>query len=165
MKIVVLSDTHMPKRGKSLPEPLVNELSNVDLIIHAGDWTTLDVLYQLENYAPVIGVSGNIDPPEVNQFFGKKKVLEVITFKIGIVHGHVGKKKTTPERALEAFKGEELDVIIFGHSHIPYQEYHEGTLLFNPGSPTDKRLQKSYSFGILQIHDTIKAKIVYYTYK
>ncbi|QOR64664.1 metallophosphoesterase [Cytobacillus suaedae] len=162
MKIAVLSDTHMPKRGKKLPDLLVKELSNVDLIIHAGDWTDLEVLTQLEKYGTVVGVSGNVDTPEVRKYFGDKKMLELNGFKIGIVHGHIGKKKTTPERALEAFKDENLDVIIFGHSHVPYQEYSEGTLLFNPGSPTDKRFQKNYSFGILELTDTIQATIHYY---
>ncbi|MBE4908435.1 metallophosphoesterase family protein [Bacillus luteolus] len=162
MKIIVLSDTHMPKRGKKLPDLLVKQLANADLIIHAGDWTDLEVLTQLEKYGTVVGVSGNVDTPEVSQLFGDKKVLQLNGFKIGIVHGHIGKKKTTQERALEAFNDPSLDVIIFGHSHIPYQEYHEGTLLFNPGSPTDKRFQKEYSFGILELNDKIHADICYY---
>jgi uncharacterized protein len=165
MRIVVISDTHMPKRGKNVPKPLAKELTGADLIIHAGDWNELLVLSQLETFAPVVGVSGNVDLPEVKEVFADKKVLEINGFKLGIVHGHIGKKKTTHERALEAFKDENLDIIIFGHSHIPYQEYHGDTLLFNPGSPTDKRFQKNYSFGILDIEENIHAELISYSDK
>jgi uncharacterized protein len=138
LKIAVIADTHMPKRAKKLPQSLVNGIHDTDIIIHAGDWTTMEVYQELSLIAPVLGVSGNVDTPEVKDKVGEKLIIDKQGYKIGVVHGHLGKKKTTPERALEAFKGEALDLILFGHSHIPYKQYHGDILLFNPGSPTDK---------------------------
>lgn len=158
MKIGVISDTHMPKKAKNLPKKLLEGLMDVDAIIHAGDWVTMDVYHQLKQIAQVNGVYGNVDSIEVQQYFKEKMVLEVNGHKIGIVHGHIGKKKTTPERALEAFQDEKVDVIIFGHSHIPYHKIHNDTILFNPGSPTDKRFQPQFSYGIIELKESIDIK-------
>ena len=164
MKIAVLSDTHMPKRAKLLPDTVINEIKDTDMIIHAGDWTSLEVYEELKRIAPVIGVYGNVDPPEVQEFFEVRKIVEVGKIKIGIIHGHLGKKKTTPERALEAFQHEKMDIITFGHSHIPYLQTHGETILFNPGSPTDKRFQPKFSYGIITINEgePIEVKHVFF---
>ena len=138
MKIVVLSDTHMPKKAKQLPERLLQELPGADVIIHAGDWQTLDVYEQLNTFAPVHGVYGNVDGEEIKAQFPYKQILEFEGRRIGLIHGH-GEKKTTEKRVVEAFKDEALDVIIFGHSHLPLVRYVNKTMLFNPGSVTDKR--------------------------
>jgi len=162
MKIAVLSDTHMPKKGKQLPEIVVQGIHDAGLIIHAGDWTSLDVYEQLKEIAPVSGVFGNVDPPEVTDFFDEKRIIEAGKFHIGVTHGHIGKKKKTPERALEAFQEEKLDIIVFGHSHIPYSQMHDDTLLFNPGSPTDRRFQPKFSYGIIEIGEAWEAKHIYF---
>ncbi|TWE08272.1 hypothetical protein FB550_101290 [Neobacillus bataviensis] len=164
MKIVIISDTHMPRRAKGLPARLKEELSDTDLIIHAGDWQTIDVLYELQSYAKVEGVFGNVDDDNIQEQFPEKRILELGGFKIGITHGH-GKGKTTEKRATLAFNGEAVDCIIFGHSHIPIKRYEDGVLLFNPGSPIDKRRQKMYSFGIFYIGDTIKAEHIFFSDK
>ncbi|WP_170007289.1 metallophosphoesterase family protein [Bacillus fonticola] len=158
MKIGIISDTHMPKRAKQLPERLVAGIHDVDVIIHAGDWTNLDVYHQLCEIAPVEGVFGNVDSPELKAKFTDKLVLDLKGFKIGVTHGHLGKKKTTPARALEAFETEEVNLIIFGHSHIPYIEQKDHVVLFNPGSPTDKRFQPTYSYGVLTLNDRFSIK-------
>ena len=162
MRVGIISDTHMPKRAKKLPKKLIEGLQAVDLIIHAGDWTSLDVYHELLQIAPVLGVFGNVDPYEVQEVFEEKVILEVSGFKIGVIHGHAGKTKNTPARALEAFQDNKMDVIIFGHSHIPYKEVIENTLLFNPGSPTDKRFQPQYSFGLMEIHEAIQIEHQFY---
>jgi len=162
MKIAVLSDTHMPKKGKHLPEIVIKGIQDADLIIHAGDWTSLDVYEQLKETAPVIGVFGNVDPPEERDFFDEKKIIEAGKFRIGVTHGHIGSKKKTPERAWEAFQQEQLDLIVFGHSHIPYSQMHDDTLLFNPGSPTDRRFQPKFSYGIIEIGEALEAKHLYF---
>ncbi|MEK5442862.1 metallophosphoesterase family protein [Fredinandcohnia sp. FSL W7-1320] len=163
MRIAVISDTHMPKRANKLPEKLVEGVRGTGLIIHAGDWSTIEVYEELQTIAPVIGVRGNIDPPELP--FGEKLMIVKKGYRIGIVHGHVGKKKTTPDRAYEAFQGQKLDLIVFGHSHIPYKQYHGETLLFNPGSPTDKRFQPEFSYGIVTLGGTLDAEHIYYKRK
>ena len=162
MIVVVTSDTHMPKRGKKLPTQLLAECRTADLIIHAGDWSTVDVYHELSKYADVKGVHGNIDSGEVIELFPAKELLEIEGMRIGVVHGH-GDKKTTEKRALDAFGPSLPDVIIFGHSHIPFLRYAKKTLLMNPGSPTDKRAIPYFSYGILTINDGIlKTEIVYF---
>lgn len=153
IKIGIISDTHMPGRGRKLPESLIESFRGVDAILHAGDWLTMDVYEQLAALAPTDGVSGNGDGDDIVRRFGWKKLLEIGGVRIGIVHGHEGPGKTTPERALLAFRGERPDLIVFGHSHIPYHQREGPTLLFNPGSPTDKRRQPHGSYGIVTIRD------------
>lgn len=149
-KVIILSDTHIPARAKQLPEKLLAACEGADLILHAGDWQTLDVYFELSAYAETVGVAGNVDPWEIADRFGKKKNLAFEDVKIGIIHGD-GAGKTTEQRAFEAFENDDVDLIIFGHSHIPLNKKRDGKILFNPGSPTDKRLQPQYSFGILEI--------------
>jgi uncharacterized protein len=150
IRILILSDTHMPKKSKELPEVLLNEMNGCDLIIHAGDWQSIELYHELKEYAPVEGVYGNTDNDELRTILKEKILLEIKGYKIGVVHGH-GKGKTTEKRSIEAFENGEVDAIIFGHSHIPVKKIHNGVILFNPGSPTDKRRQPNYSFGILEI--------------
>lgn len=152
MKIVVVSDTHMPRMAKRLPETLTKELRGADFILHAGDWTDPEVAQQLEKYAPVDGVTGNNDGHDIWRKFGWQKTLTFGEVKIGIVHGHgEGGRMGTEERAIAAFKDEDVDCIVYGHSHIPVLREIGGVLVFNPGSPTDKRKQPLYSFGLLEI--------------
>ena len=161
MKIVVLSDTHLPKRKKGLPTRLLEELKNADLIIHAGDWQTMDVYKELQSFARVEGVCGNVDGEEISRLLPLEKIVEVCGFRIGVTHGH-GKGKTTEKRAIAAFEGEKVDCIIYGHSHIPIKRYEGEILIFNPGSPTDKRRQKQYSFGVISLSDTIEAEHIFF---
>lgn len=161
MKIVVLSDTHMPQKAKKLPERLLEDLQKADLIIHAGDWNLLDLYNELQTYAPVKGVTGNVDGDEIRKILPEKIIIEAEGFKIGVVHGH-GTKQTTEKRAAAAFQGENVDCIIFGHSHIPKHYERHGVLMFNPGSPTDKRREKNYSHGIIIIDNELTAHHVFY---
>lgn len=164
-KIAIISDTHMPKRAKAFPTPLLSAFERCSRIIHAGDWTDMAVYFELKKWAPVDGVYGNVDPPETKNHFSATNLIEAEGYRIGIVHGHLGKKKSTPERALEAFQGEEPDIIIFGHSHTPYMKKHGNILLFNPGSPTDRRFQPNFSYGILEIGEEIKIQHHFYKEK
>ncbi|MCJ8009330.1 metallophosphoesterase family protein [Lederbergia wuyishanensis] len=161
MKIVIIADTHMPKMAKKLPTRLVDELKNTDLILHAGDWQTLNLHEELMQYAPVEGVAGNIDSEDLQNFFGKKKIIKIGSYTIGLTHGD-GKGKTTEKRALEMFKDEQIDLLIFGHSHIPIMKKVGNVTIFNPGSPTDKRRQKHYSFGVLSITKNIALDHIFF---
>ncbi|HZG71445.1 MAG TPA: metallophosphoesterase family protein [Chondromyces sp.] len=151
MRIIVVADTHFPKRGKKLPEKLIDGLKKADLIIHAGDWLIKEVYDELSTYTQVKGVVGNQDDKEM-AFLPEKQLIEAEGWKIGVVHGH-GDKSTTEKRALAAFSDEKVDCIIFGHSHIPYLKYEKGILLFNPGSATDKRRVPYYSYGVLTLDE------------
>ncbi|WP_409299024.1 metallophosphoesterase family protein [Peribacillus sp. SCS-26] len=162
MKIVVLSDTHMPRKGRVLPDQLKTELGNCELIIHGGDWKTLDVYEELSAYGEVRGVHGNVDGEDIKKLFPEKIIVESGGVRIGVTHGH-GKGLTTERRARAAFVDEEVHAVIFGHSHIPLLKKEGGILIFNPGSPTDKRRQPRYSFGILTIEEgTVSARHVFF---
>jgi len=167
MKIVVVSDTHMPRMNKKLPARLIRELTHADAIIHAGDWTKLSVYEELAAYAPTYGVAGNNDGEEIVRKFGLNKVLELDGCKVGIVHGHgTGARTATESRAVETFKDVKLEALIYGHSHIPVMKRIGSMLLFNPGSPTDKRRQPFYSFGIFQLKGSVlTARHVFYNDK
>ncbi|MDN4605310.1 metallophosphoesterase [Paenibacillus sp. F6_3S_P_1C] len=148
MNIIVISDTHLPRRARTLPEPLLEALANADLILHAGDWSDWDVYKLLSTYAPVEGVAGNTDPPEIGQKLGFSRIVEADGLRFGLVHGHLG-TKSTEQNAIHTFAGQQVDAVIFGHSHIPVMHTVNDVLIFNPGSPTDRRRQPQYSFGIL----------------
>jgi len=149
VRIGVVSDTHLTARG-NLPEQLVEGLQGVDLILHAGDWVAPEVADLLGLIAPVDGVYGNNDGWDIMDRFGREKIIRVAGKSIGLIHGDGGRLSTV-ETAWSAFRGRQVDMIIFGHSHAPHHEVREGVLLFNPGSPTQKRRQPHYSYGIVNI--------------
>lgn len=151
MRIGIVSDTHLHRRTK-LPEALTQGLMGVDLLLHLGDWISEWVADELEAIAPLNGVAGNNDGPEIEARFGRKKLLRVGNTTFGLIHGD-GFGKTTEQRAFEAFRGELVSAVLFGHSHVPYAERRDGILLFNPGSPTDKRRQPRYSYGIIELQN------------
>lgn len=164
MKIGVVSDTHMSRNAKSLPQALVAEFRQVDQILHLGDWVALEIYEMLSQLAPVEGIAGNNDGAEIIQRFGERKIITLEGVRIGMIHGHAPySRKGTDGNALLAFEGDEVDCILFGHSHQPLMRRENGILLFNPGSPTDKRREKQYSFGLLDIEDgIISARHVFY---
>ncbi|MBP3950458.1 metallophosphoesterase family protein [Bacillus suaedae] len=164
MNVIVISDTHIPNKAKLLPPILKSELLKADLIVHAGDWQSIEVYKELSQYSEVKGVIGNVDNDELLTFLPDKLLLAINGFKIGVVHGH-GKGTTTEKRALKAFQGTEVDLIIFGHSHIPLIKNIDGIVLFNPGSLTDKRRQPYYSYGKLTINKTITTEHVFFEKK
>ncbi|WP_010269292.1 metallophosphoesterase family protein [Paenibacillus senegalensis] len=161
MKLGIVSDTHMPRSAKTLPKALVEGFQDVDRILHAGDWQSMWVYEELSLLAPVEGVAGNTDGWDIADRFGQRKILTLNGWTIGLIHGD-GIGKTTEMRAYDAFQGDGVDLIIFGHSHIPLKVEHGGVLLFNPGSPTDKRRQPQYSFGLITLGETIQAEHVFF---
>lgn len=161
LKIGVISDTHIPFRAKQLPIEVLQALRDVDHIIHAGDIASLEVLDVLNRLAPVSAVSGNVDPPEVRELLGTKKIITLEGYRIGITHGH-GKNGSTPERAVKCFESDPVDCIVFGHSHMPFCDYANGILLFNPGSPTDKRRNEFFSYGILELGTAVRANHIFF---
>lgn len=161
MKIGVLSDTHIPSRRKVLPETVIEAFRGVDHIIHAGDISCPEVLDVLSALAPVTAVAGNIDPEELQTALGTKRIIALNGFRIGVTHGH-GTAGKTADRAVRCFENDGVDCIVFGHSHIPFCEYRDHILLFNPGSPTDRRRNEFFSFGILELGKIIKAEHIFF---
>jgi putative phosphoesterase len=150
VKIVVISDTHLPRFEGRVDAALRHVASErPQLILHCGDLTTLCAVTAFESIAPVEAVAGNNDGPEIVRRFGRRKIVEAGGLRIGLVHGD-GSRGTTLGRAREAFARESVDAIAFGHSHIPYLERHGVVWVVNPGSVTDKRRQLRYSFAVLE---------------
>ncbi len=150
MRIGLVADTHMPRFGSRLPEPLIRGLAGVDLILHLGDFTSPEVVAWLEAIAPLEAVAGNNDPAELVSRYGRRKIVTVGGVRIGLVHGD-GTHGTTRERALAAFDPGTVEVVAFGHSHAPLIERLPDRWLVNPGSPTDKRRNPAYSYALLRV--------------
>lgn len=160
MIIGVISDTHIPVVTDTIPNEVTDKFKGVDLIIHAGDLVSYSIIQDLEQIAPVEAVSGNMDGYDIRQKLPGKKIINANNFKIGISHGS-GPKESVYKKALDDFSDDKVDCIIFGHSHYPYNKYHDGVLLFNPGSATDRRFSPECSIGFLKINDKITGEIVY----
>jgi len=156
--IGVIADTHIPTRARTVPAPVLETFARVNLVIHAGDLTELGVLDELSRLAPVVAVAGNMDSWEVRRKLGETRLLELEGFRIGVLHGHGG-YGGVEARVLAAFP--EAHCIVFGHTHAPYCERHGGVLLFNPGSPTDRRRQPRASYGLLHLGQEIRGEIRY----
>lgn len=161
MRVAVISDTHLPRFGRSLPRTLLDAVAGarVDRVLHLGDWTSEVALAAVEAVGvPFDGVAGNNDPPELVARFGRVKVIELEGVRIGLTHGDLGPGRSTPERAARTFEGQSVGAILFGHSHVPlleWQPWQSGptgrVLLLNPGSPTDRRRQPQRSWALLEI--------------
>lgn len=152
-RVILVGDTHLPRFGRTLPPILAEAARAADRILHVGDHTEAFVVDLLTAHAPTDAVAGNNDPPEMVARLGLTRVVTVENLRIGMTHGHHGPGRTTPERAWRTFA--ELDppvhAIVFGHSHQPLVERRDGVWLLNPGSPTDRRRQPTFSFLRLDI--------------
>ncbi|MBO0779934.1 MAG: metallophosphoesterase family protein [Ktedonobacteraceae bacterium] len=148
-RVGVISDTHIP-HFKALPDAIWKHFDNVELIIHAGDLSILSVLAELETIAPVVAVQGNVEREEVVLKLPVKREVTIGGCRIGIVHilGEASRYAQTARREFPNAR-----VVVFGHSHNPYNQEHDGQLLFNPGSATDRRRQPACSIGLLSIDD------------
>lgn len=160
MKIGVISDTHIPDRAKEIPKKALEEFKKVDMIIHVGDMVDLSVLKKLKTVcANVRAVAGNMDPSEIKDMLPERDVFKVAGRTIAVVHGW-GSPGKLLDAVTDAFKNQKPDIVIFGHSHSPFNEIRNGILFFNPGSPTDDYFAPYHSIGILEINDTISGTIV-----
>lgn len=166
--IGVISDTHMPRFGKAVPAALREGFARerVDVIVHCGDIVDPSAISWFEALAPFEAVAGNNDTRELVRRFGHKRILEFGDKRIGITHGHEGIGRSTLARAENMFKDDGVDAVLFGHSHVPHCEWRDGVLYFNPGSPTDKRRQPNYSYGIIRVgNNTLEPRLVFYNDK
>ena len=153
-RVGVVSDTHLPRFGRRLPGALVRGLvdARVERIFHLGDFTADFVPDLFESIAPLDAVAGNNDRPELVERFGRRRVVDVEGVRFGLTHGDLGPGQTTTERAARSFGADEVDVVLCGHSHIPVvTDLGDGRRHLNPGSPTDKRRQAAYSWGLVEV--------------
>jgi len=150
VRIGVISDTHAKTDEdlNCLAEIARRCFKDVDIILHAGDMVSLRVLEILQNVARTVAVKGNMDFPEVKETLPNKTVVKLGSCKIGLMHGW-GSPIGLPQRVRKEF--EDVDCIVFGHSHQPFNREVEGVLLFNPGSAMDKFFAEQNSIGYLDI--------------
>jgi uncharacterized protein len=138
-RLLIVSDTHVPTRARQLPPPVLEAADAADLVIHAGDWIVASTLDQFESHAEVLGVWGNNDPVELRERLPEVATRLIEGVRFAVVH-ETGQAKAREARMDAAFPGS--DVVVFGHSHIPWDSTTPaGLRLLNPGSPTDRRRQ------------------------
>ena len=154
MLIAVISDTHMPRGARRLPDACVERIAAADLLLHAGDFSTLEVLRELEAIGPpVVGVHGNVDsadcagccPPSASWRRGRPD--------------RDGPRRRPARRRLERMRrrfGERADVVVFGHSHLPlHEQAPDGFQILNPGSPTERRRAPAHTMGLIRVEERL----------
>jgi putative phosphoesterase len=151
LRLAIISDTHMPRGTRRLPDPCVRELLRADLIIHAGDLTQVSVLRELEGYGRVMAVQGNVDDAGVRAVLPVARTVEAGSARIGVVHD-AGPARGRVDRLRRLFP--HTQAVIFGHSHIPLHECaQDGFQIFNPGSPTERRRSPHRTMGVVEVND------------
>lgn len=162
--IGVIADTHLWCRSaRQLPESVLSlfRRMELDLILHAGDANDLSVLSALGMIAPVIAVCGNNDDATLQDMLNEQERIEVEPGTIGLIHGHGG--RSAFDRAGAAFP-DEPDLVVFGHSHMPRIEQVGGSVLFNPGSPTDRRSSLHFGVGLIEVtQESISPRLVLFS--
>ncbi len=160
MRIGVISDTHITGRGQCIPDEILRDFKDVDMVLHAGDIGCARALEILRAVCPVVkAVRGNMDPDELKVSLPEKEIIRAGKFKIGLTHG-AGSPQHLKEYVAALFKGDVVDAIVFGHSHVPCNETKNGILFFNPGSPTDTMFSPYNSYGILDAGERISGRII-----
>jgi len=160
LRVAVVSDTHAPRFWKAIPPAVAQQLDGVDVILHAGDVCVPSVLDELAAFAPVHVVQGNNDGDDVAAWGAPETLeLELDGVRVAMIHDS-GQKQGRAARMRRLFP--EADVVVFGHSHIPWDTEVDGQRLFNPGSPTDKRRQPRGTMGhlVLDAGTIVSATIV-----
>ncbi|HEX8105240.1 MAG TPA: metallophosphoesterase family protein [Solirubrobacteraceae bacterium] len=153
MRIAIISDTHMPRGPRRLPDACVQRLAAADLILHAGDLMRVEVLDALRSLGPPVhAVYGNVDDAAVRAVLPERTVVEAAGARIAMVHDG-GASTGRLARLRRAFP--DADAVVFGHSHIPLHEADPATgfQIFNPGSPTERRRQPRHTMGEATVED------------
>ena len=152
VRLLLISDTHLPRRARRLPDQLLDEIPRADAVVHAGDWVdeaTLDLLHGRARR--LIGVYGNNDGPGLRARLPEVAREELGGLRLGVVH-ETGPAQGRERRCAERFP--DLDVLVFGHSHIPWDSVAPtGLRLLNPGSPTDRRRQPHCTYMTAVVTD------------
>jgi uncharacterized protein len=145
VQLLIVSDTHVPSRAKTLPDEVWDAVDAADVVVHAGDWTSAELHRELADRASqLVGVYGNNDGPELRDVLPEVALVTLAGVRFAVVHETGGRAK---REARMGVLFEEVDVLVFGHSHIPWDTTAStGLRLLNPGSPTDRRRQPACTY-------------------
>ena len=149
MRVAIISDTHMPRGSRALPQRCAEELAEADAILHAGDWVAPEVVELVRAFGPPVhGIHGNVDGAAVRRLMPARTVVELGGSRIGMVHD-AGSGSGRLDHLRRTFP--DADAVVFGHTHLPQHESRAGFQIFNPGSPTERRRAPKHSMGIATI--------------
>jgi putative phosphoesterase len=145
VRLAILSDTHVPQRARSLPDAVWRAIDDAEVVIHAGDWNDIPLLDEIEARATrLLAVYGNNDGPSLRRRLPEVARATLGGVRIAVVHETGGRDGRD---ARMAARHPDTDVLVFGHSHIPWDSTtRTGLRLLNPGSPTDRRRQPLATF-------------------
>jgi uncharacterized protein len=151
LQIAIISDTHLPRGLRRIPDACVERLAAADLVIHAGDFTKISVLRELQSYCELTAVHGNVDEYDVRVELPETNEVHVAGATIAVVHD-AGAAHRRVERLRRQFP--DADAVVFGHSHVPLHERAPGGFqIFNPGSPTERRRAPHHTMGIVRVEN------------
>ena len=149
MRLAIISDTHMPRGARTIPEPCIERCRAADAILHAGDLVDVPVLELLRSLGPPLhAISGNVDTEAVRRLVPVRLQLELDGARIGMIH-IPGPAAGRLERLRADFP--RCDAVIFGHTHMPGHAERDGFQIFNPGSPTERRRAPARTMGLATI--------------
>ena len=161
MRIVVISDTHIPRRATRLPKELYAEIEKADALIHAGDFTSLALYEQLKGLIPTYGVRGNMDEPEVCEVLPRTRVEQLGGVTIGVAHGS-GSPFGLRKRVKALFGDDLPRLLVYGHSHRAALKEENEVIYLNPGSPTDTIFATRQSYALVEIEEgQVRPTLVY----
>lgn len=157
MQLLLIADTHLPRRARDLPAPVWDAVDAADVVVHAGDWVVPDLLDRLEDRARrLVGVFGNNDGDELRRRLPEVARVDLAGLRLAVVHetgASTGREARCDTRYGPA-SGDPVDVLVFGHSHIPWDTTTPGGVrLVNPGSPTDRRRQPHCTYVTATVLD------------
>ncbi|MHA6632006.1 metallophosphoesterase family protein [Pseudonocardia sichuanensis] len=158
MNLLLISDTHLPVRAKDLPAPVWEAVDAADVVVHAGDWVSVELLDALEARARrLVGVYGNNDGGALRTRLPEVARVELGGVRFAVVH-ETGAATGRERRCAKAYP--DVDVLVFGHSHIPWDTTADtGLRLLNPGSPTDRRRQPTFTWMTVDVADGVLGEV------
>jgi putative phosphoesterase len=151
VRLAIISDTHLPRGERVIPAACLERLEAADAILHAGDFTAVEVLRDLEAIGPPVhAVHGNVDGPDLRRLLPEVRAVQVEGVRIVMVHDS-GPAAGRLQRLRRHFP--DADAVVFGHSHLPLHEHDGGLQIFNPGSPTERRQAPRHTMGMAEVVD------------